>query len=35
VDGESIRRDGVTLTVDEAVASRELESSVEEYYREL
>jgi hypothetical protein len=35
VDGEAIRRDGVTLTVDEAGASRELESSVEEYYREL
>ena len=35
VDGEAIRRNGVTLTLDEAEASQELESSVEEYYGEL
>jgi hypothetical protein len=34
VSGEAIRRDGVTLTVDEVRASQELEDSVEEYYRE-
>ena len=34
VGGEAIRRDGVTLTVDEVRASQELEDSVEEYYRE-
>jgi len=35
VDGEAIRRDGETLTLNEAEASLALESSVEEYYREL
>ncbi len=35
VNGEGIRRDGVTLTLDEGKASRDLESSVEEYYSEL
>jgi 5-methylthioadenosine/S-adenosylhomocysteine deaminase len=35
VDGEAIRRNGVTLTLNEAEASQELESSVEEYYGEL
>ena len=35
VEGEGIRRDGVTLTLDEGKVSRDLESSVEEYYSEL
>ena len=35
VEGEGIRRDGVTLTLDEGKASQDLESSVEEYYSEL
>lgn len=35
VDGGAIRRNGVTLTLNEAEASQELESSVEEYYGEL
>ena len=35
VDGEEIRRDGVTLTLDEGGASQDLESSVEDYYGEL
>ena len=35
VDGRAIRRNGVTLTLNEAEASQELESSVEEYYGEL
>jgi 5-methylthioadenosine/S-adenosylhomocysteine deaminase len=35
VDGEGIRRDGVTLTLDEGKASQDLESSVEDYYSEL
>ncbi len=35
VGGEAIRRDGVTLTIDEALTAEELESSVEEYYQEL
>ena len=35
VDGEAIRRNGVTLTLNEAEASQELESSVEDYYGEL
>jgi len=35
VNGEGIRRDGVTLTLDEGKASQELESSVEDYYSEL
>ena len=35
VDGEEIRRDGVTLTLDEGKASQDLESSVEDYYGEL
>ena len=32
VEGEGIRRDGVTLTLDEGKASQDLESSVEDYY---
>lgn len=35
VDGEAVRRNGETLTLDETKVSEELESSVEEYYREL
>jgi 5-methylthioadenosine/S-adenosylhomocysteine deaminase len=35
VNGEAIRREGETLTLDEVGASQDLESSVEEYYREL
>ena len=35
VEGEGIRRDGVTLTLDEGKASQDLESSVEDYYSEL
>ena len=35
VNGEGIRRDGVTLTLDEEKASQDLESSVEDYYSEL
>ena len=35
VEGEGIRRDGVTLTLDEGKASQDLESSVEEYYSDL
>ena len=35
VEGEGIRRDGVTLTLDEGKASHDLESSVEDYYSEL
>ena len=35
VNGEGIRRDGVTLTLDEGKASQDLESSVEDYYSEL
>ena len=35
VDGEGIRREGVTLTLDEGKASQDLESSVEDYYSEL
>ena len=35
VDGEEIRRDGVTLTLDEGKTSQDLESSVEDYYGEL
>ena len=32
VEGEGIRREGVTLTLDEGKASQDLESSVEDYY---
>ena len=32
VEGEGIRRDGITLTLDEGKASQDLESSVEDYY---
>ena len=35
VDGEAVRRNGKTLTIDETKVSEELESSVEEYYREV
>ncbi len=35
VEGEGIRREGVTLTLDEGKASQDLESSVEDYYSEL
>ena len=35
VDGVAIRRNGKTLTIDEAEACDELESAVEEYYRDL
>ena len=35
VEGEGIRRDGVTLTLDEGKASQDLESSVEDYYSDL
>ena len=35
VEGEGIRRDGITLTLDEGKASQDLESSVEDYYSEL
>ena len=35
VDGFGIRRDGVTKTVDESAASRELEDAAQEYYSEL
>ena len=35
VEGEGIRRDGVTLTLDEGKASQDLESSVEDYFSEL
>jgi hypothetical protein len=33
VDGEALRRDGVTLSVDEARAIDELDSAVETYYQ--
>ena len=35
VDGFGIRRDGVTKTIDESAASRELEDAAQEYYSEL
>ena len=35
VEGEGIRRDGITLTLDEGKASQDLESAVEDYYSEL
>ena len=35
VEGEAIRRDGVTLTLDEESVARELEDSVTEYYQDV
>ena len=35
VEGEAIRRDGVTLTLDEGSVARELEDSVTEYYQDV
>lgn len=35
VEGEAIRRDGVTLTLNEDLVARDLEESVAEYYRDV
>ncbi len=35
VDGEAIRRDGVTLTIDEEIVSNDLEDAVLRYYEEI
>ena len=35
VDGEAIRRDGVTLTMDEEIVSNDLEDAVLRYYEEI
>ncbi len=35
VGGEAVRRNGITLTIDEAEASEDLERAVEEYYLEI
>ena len=35
VDGEALRKDGVTLTIDEKKVGEQLEISVEDYYREI
>ena len=35
VGGEALRRDGVTLTVDEGSAGSELEEAVSQYYSEI
>jgi hypothetical protein len=35
VDGFGIRRDGITKTIDESVASMDLEDAAQEYYAEL
>ena len=35
VEGEAVRRDGMTLTLDEDVVAQELEESVTEYYQDV
>ena len=35
VDGEALRKDGVTLTIDEKKVGEQLEISVEDYYRKI
>ena len=35
VEGEAIRRDGVTLTIDEEIVSNDLEDAVLRYYEEI
>ena len=35
VDGEAVRRDGVTLTIDEEIVSNDLEDAVLRYYEEI
>ena len=35
VGGEAIRRDGVTLSLDEEIVSYDLEEAVQRYYKEI